>query len=120
MPAPPASEFDNVEALETIHDHPDLFAITPINVDRFQSLLSSHPNQSFVQSLCQWPLTWDNSQGTPKNADEAAFLQEQIGGEVELGRYSRPFVPDLLPGIHVQYTHSCIAHAWQQEASACE
>ena len=105
LPAPPASEFDNVEALETINDHPDLFAITtPINVDRFESLLSSHPNQPFVWSVCQglhegfwpfanthygeWPLTWDNSQRTPKTPDEAAFLQEQIDKEAELGRYS--------------------------------
>ena len=54
LPSPPASEFDNVEALDTIHSHPDLFAITtPINVDHFESLLSSHPNQPFVQSVCR-------------------------------------------------------------------
>ena len=54
LPAPPASEFHNVKALETIYHHPDLFAITtPINVDRFESLLSSHPNQPFVQSVCR-------------------------------------------------------------------
>ena len=54
LPSPPASEFDNVEALDTIYSHPDLFAITtPINVDHFKSLLSSHPNQPFVQSVCR-------------------------------------------------------------------
>ena len=95
LPSPPASKFDNVEALDTIHSHPDLFAITtPINIDRFESLLSSHPNQPFVHSVCrglrkgfwpfanthygEWPLTWDNSQRTPKTPDEAMFLQEQI------------------------------------------
>ena len=53
LPAPPPSECDNVEALEIIHDHPNLFAITiPINVDRFKSLLSSHPNPPFVWSVC--------------------------------------------------------------------
>ena len=83
LPAPPASEFDNLEALETIHNHPDLFSITtPINVNCFQSLLSSHSNQPFVESVCrglhegfwpfanthygEWPLTWDNFQRTPR------------------------------------------------------
>ena len=31
-----------------------------------------------------WPLTWDNSQHTPKTPDEAIFLQEQIDREVQL------------------------------------
>ena len=69
LPAPPASDFDNVEALETIPHQPDLFAITTtINVDRFESLPSSHLNQPFVQCVCpglhkgfwpfgEWPLT---------------------------------------------------------------
>ena len=53
LPSPPASKFDNLEALATIQSHPHLFCIvTPINVDRFQSLLSSHPNQPFVKSVC--------------------------------------------------------------------
>ena len=50
--SPPDAEFDNLEALSTIQTYPHLFRITtPINVDRFQSLLSSHPNQSFVLSV---------------------------------------------------------------------
>jgi hypothetical protein len=67
LPSPPASEFDNIEALDTIHNHSHLFAITtPINIDHFESLLSSHPNQPFVKSvlrtvpgllaLCKCPL----------------------------------------------------------------
>ena len=53
-PSSPVSKFDNVKALDTIHSHPDLFTITtPINVDHFESLLSSHPNQPFVQSVCR-------------------------------------------------------------------
>jgi hypothetical protein len=53
LPSPPPSEFNNVEALDTIQTHSHLFAITtPINVDVFKSLLSSHPNQPFVQSVC--------------------------------------------------------------------
>ena len=103
--------------LWTPFSHPDLFAITtPINIDRFKSLLSSHPNQSFVQFVCRglcegfwpfanthygkWPLTWENSQRTPKTPDEAIFPQKQIDKEVQLGRYSEPFGPDLLPGMY--------------------
>ena len=106
LPAPPASEFNNVKALETIHNHPDLLPITtPINVDCFQCLLSSHPNQPFVRSVCrglcegfwpfantqygEWPLTWNNCQCTPKKGDEAAFLQDQIDKEVELAATQR-------------------------------
>ena len=123
LPAPPASECDNVEALEIIHDHSDLFAITiPINVDRFKSLLSSHPNPPFVWSVCrglcegfwpfsnthygEWPLTWDNCQCTPKTPDEAAFLQEQIDKEVELGHYSVLFILDLFPGVYSMPVHA--------------
>ena len=71
--------------------HAHLFRITtPINVDCFQSLLSSHPNQPFVLSVCrglregfwpfanthygEWPLTWDNSKCTPKTPEGALFL----------------------------------------------
>ena len=53
LPSPPPREFQNSEALTTIQSHPELFEVsTPINVDCFESLLSSHPNQPFVQSVC--------------------------------------------------------------------
>ena len=53
LPFPPASKYSNLEALDTIHSHPELFQITtPINIDHFESLLSSHPNQPFVKSVC--------------------------------------------------------------------
>ena len=91
LPSPPDAEFNNLEALSTIQTYPHLFRITtPINVDRFQSLLSSHPNQPLVLSVCrglregfwpfanthygEWPLTWDNSKRTPKTPEEALFL----------------------------------------------
>ena len=54
----------------------------------------------------EWPLTWDNSQRTPKTPDEAAFLQDQIDKEVELGRYSAPFGPDLLAGMYSMPIHA--------------
>jgi hypothetical protein len=111
------------DCLDTLQTHSHLFAITtPINVDPFESLLSSHPNQPFVQSVClglcqgfwpfanthygEWSLTWDNSQSTPKTVEEASFLQEQIDKEVQLGRYSEPFGPDLLPGMYSMPIHA--------------
>ena len=62
LPSPSASEYSNLEALNTIHSHPELFQITtPINIDHFEPLLSSHSNQPFVKSVCRglregfWP-----------------------------------------------------------------
>ena len=120
---PPASEYDNLEALNTIHSHPELFQITtPIDINHFESLLSSHPNQPFVKSVCrglqegfwpfanthygEWPLTWDNSQHIPKTAGKATFLQEQADKEVELDHFSEPFGPDLLPGMYSMPIHA--------------
>ena len=54
----------------------------------------------------EWPLTWDNSQRTPKTPDEAIFLQERIDKEVQLGRYSEPFGPALLPGMYSISIHA--------------
>ena len=54
LPSPPASKFDNLEALATIQSNSHLFrVVTPINVDRFQPLLSFHSNQPFVESVCR-------------------------------------------------------------------
>ena len=61
----------------TIMSHPHLFKIvTPVKVDRLEQLLTTHPNQPLIQSVCLgfwegfWPFTlfaidspdtWDNS-----------------------------------------------------------
>ena len=83
LPRPPQREFDNLEALATIHDNPHLFQIiTPINVTRFEQLPQSHPNKPFMQSICvslregfwpwantqkdKYPTTWDFSERPPK------------------------------------------------------
>ena len=53
LPRPPSNEILNDIALSTIKHNSHLFGITtPINVDRFESLLHSHPNQPLVQSVC--------------------------------------------------------------------
>ena len=123
LPAPPPQEFQNTEAMATIRDHPELFQVsTPIDVDRFQSLLSSHPNQPFVQSVCrglregfwpyadthygEWPLTWDNSQRPIRSKEEGDFLRAQVRKEVDVGRYSPPFGTDLLPGMYSMPIHA--------------
>ncbi|KIK90713.1 hypothetical protein PAXRUDRAFT_48304, partial [Paxillus rubicundulus Ve08.2h10] len=123
LPALPTKEFLNVDALNTIHTHPHLFVVsTPIDVDRFQSLLSGHPNQPFVQSVChglhegfwpfadthpgEWPIMWDNSHRPAKSDVEAAFISAQIDKELSVGRYSPSFGSDLLPGMHSMPMHA--------------
>src|SRR5882724_13553617 len=50
----PTSELNNIMANATINAHPELFKIvTPINVDKFESLLVQHPNCLLVNSICQ-------------------------------------------------------------------
>ena len=54
LPSVPKSEFENVKALNTIQNNPNLFKIiTPVNVDRFEELLKLHPNRPFVESICR-------------------------------------------------------------------
>ena len=77
-----------------IHRHPELFKIvTPINVNRFETLLAMHLNQAFVKSVCRglregfwpwadthlgkFPTTVDESLAMPVNGPEADFLCAQ-------------------------------------------
>jgi hypothetical protein len=113
----------NHEAIQTIQTHSSLFKVsTPIRVDVFESLLADHPNPAFVCSVCtglregfwpfadthvdDWPLVYDNSFRPPKTPSESLFLQSQIDKEVEAGRYSQPFGPDLLPGMYSMPIHA--------------
>jgi len=116
LPLPPINELNNSIALNTIHDNPRLFKIvTPINVDRLELLLTSHPNRLGVDSVCRglregfWP--WAVTDGVPRpllvdNSDRPlmdekhlSFVREQRDAEVALGRFSPAFGPDLLPGM---------------------
>jgi hypothetical protein len=91
VPTPPLNELTNHVTLHTIQQHPSLFTIiTPINVDRFESYLKSHPNRSHVQSVCRalregfWPwaitnnpdlpVTWDNSYRPLKEQAHVQFV----------------------------------------------
>ncbi|KIK75158.1 hypothetical protein PAXRUDRAFT_19224, partial [Paxillus rubicundulus Ve08.2h10] len=123
LPSPPAKEFLNIQASNTIRSYPHLFVVsTPIDVDQFQSLLSSHPNQPFILSVCrglregfwsfadthygEWPTTWDNSHRPTKSSTEASFLASQIDEELAAGRYSSSFGSDLLPGMYSMPIHA--------------
>ena len=123
LPRPPQREFDNLEAVSTIHNNPHLFQIiTPINVTRLEELLQSHPNKLFVQSVCislregfwpwantqkdEYPTTWDFSERPPKTEHEAGFLRDQRDSEIGARRYSESFGTDLLPGMYSTPVHA--------------
>lgn len=117
VPRPPENELNNVVALKTIAQHQHLFKIvTPINVDHFEQLLITHPNQRFVRSVCialregfwPWartdglshPATWDNSDKPLRNEAYQVFVREQRDIEVKLGQFSPAFGSKLLPGMY--------------------
>jgi hypothetical protein len=123
LPRPPPEEFANLEAESTIRQNPHLFRIiTPINVQRFEELLQTHPNKPFVESVCisfregfwpwantqkeEYPSTWDFSDRPPKTECEAVFLRDQRDVEVKAGRYSESFGHKLLPGMYSTPVHA--------------
>jgi hypothetical protein len=69
LPRPPAREF-RAEIKRTLAGHADLFRIvTPINISTFGSLLKTHPNRPFVESVLTglregfWPFANTNPEG---------------------------------------------------------
>ena len=123
LPRPPLSETSNPVALSTIENNPGIFKVaTPINVDVFESLLSTHPNQPFVQSVCSglregfWPwadtlqeglpTTWDESRPMPEKEHQRAFIRSQCLLEQQKGRFSGSFGHDLLPGMYSMPVHA--------------
>jgi hypothetical protein len=91
LPGVPDFERENREAMKTIETRPDLFKIImPINVDRFEELLTTHPNCPFMESVCrglregfwpwantrhdEYPSIVDKSLGMPEKQEEADFL----------------------------------------------
>ncbi|TFY58165.1 hypothetical protein EVG20_g8259 [Dentipellis fragilis] len=118
LPSPPENELHNVATQETLAKYPHLFkVVTPINVDKFESLLKDHPNKPFVASICRglregfwpsadtsdpkYPATWDNSKRELKTEEHRAFVEEQCQKEVEVGCFSEPWEADeLYPGMY--------------------
>jgi hypothetical protein len=109
--------------MNTIRENPHLFPIVcRINVDRFQSLLISHPNQPFVKSVCDglregfwpwadtrlgdYPLTHDQSSRPLKSDKERDFIRAQRDDEISKGRFSQSFGTELLPGMYSMPIHA--------------
>jgi hypothetical protein len=109
--------------MKTIEENPHLFPIvTPINVDCFEELLATHPNQPYVKSVCtalregfwpwadthtdEYPITHDNSDRPLKSEKERLFLREQRDVELSRGRYSESIGKDLLPGMYSMPIHA--------------
>lgn len=101
---PPQDESEDEEVTKTIVENPHLFKIvTPIRVDIFESYLQTHPNVTFVASVCKglregfwpwastakpgYPLINDESKPPPADEDRAKFLREQRDVEVEKGHF---------------------------------
>jgi len=122
LPSIPSSEFNNKITTQTINDNPTLFQIiTPINIDKFEILLKTHPNQQFVKSVCKglregfwpwadtlldgYPTTHDESQPS-KDVNQMEFLRSQIQVEQDKDRFSHSFGSDLLPGMYSMPIHA--------------
>ncbi|KIY47218.1 hypothetical protein FISHEDRAFT_74876 [Fistulina hepatica ATCC 64428] len=119
VPTPPVKVLTNAATCSTITAFPDLFPIvTPINVSNFKSLLRDHLNRPLVESVCRslregfwlwastahdnYPDTYDNAEGYRTLTDpvQLAFARKQCAAEVEAGRFSPSFGPNLLPGMY--------------------
>ncbi|CDO72461.1 hypothetical protein BN946_scf184980.g2 [Trametes cinnabarina] len=122
LPSPPLSELQNTTALQTIRDHPHLFdVVSPLNVDRFQELLATHPNRALVDSVCRgfregfWPFANPSVGDFPSSWEESSsllddealqFASKYAEEEEAAGRYSAPFSGDLLPGMYSMPVHA--------------
>ncbi|KAI0314246.1 hypothetical protein OF83DRAFT_1029307, partial [Amylostereum chailletii] len=117
LPGPPPSALNDKIALATLHRYPELFkVVSPINIDNFESLLVTHPNRPFVQSVIRgfregfrphadfpddYPITRDHPE-RPLAPAELEFAKQQCLEEERLGRFSPPFGrpgEPLLPGM---------------------
>jgi len=117
LPTIPDSELSNHIVTKTIKENPKLFNIvTPINVNHFELLLESHPNQPLVASMCrglregfwpwadtqcgEYPDTLDLSYPRTEDPKEAQFLHDQHDHEIFKGCFSELFGEQLLPGMY--------------------
>ena len=127
LPRPPPPHFFHPQLLETVHKFPSLFKIvTPIKVDALMHALDDHPNRPFVDSLCtaftegfwpwanfdkqRYPHTQDASDDMPSNPRFADFVRAHRDTELEAGRFSESFGPDLLPGMYAMPQHVVEQH----------
>ena len=122
IPTIPQGDSKYSDISNTIMNNPDFFdIITPIIVNRFEELLSAHPNRPLVNSICHgfWTGFWPFSDpedpccqptgvvkqqaGAPDLDEESTtFLHTQRDLEINLRHYSRAFGISLLPGMTSQ------------------
>jgi hypothetical protein len=116
VPCPPHNELDNRVTLTTINSYPHLFHVTtPVKIEHFHQLLTSHPNQALVESVCQgledgfWPWAITKHSTAPsivdnallqkiKNPQHLQLIREQHNEEIALWQFSEPF-NSLLSGM---------------------
>ena len=123
VPQPSDIEWSNVTARSTLCSRPYLFkVVTPINVDRFETLLVDHLNQAFVQSVCyalhngfwpwaetvkdEYPTTSDHPNRPPQSDHHLNFIAMQFREEEACSRFSPLFGHDLLPGMYSVPVHA--------------
>jgi len=122
LPQIPQAELDNPIVKATIETYPELFHVdTPINVEKFEELLKKHPNLPFKSTVITgllegnwtgaitlregYPDTHDDALLPPSDPAHIDFLKKQCEKEVELGRFSKPFGPDLYGGMYSPPVH---------------
>jgi len=109
LPRPPPNELMDVKKCDFIRDNPHLFRITtPVKINRFSNLLSTHPNRLLVESACEglkatfWPWAVTIDPNTPPIIDNAMlqrinnpnhlqFMMEQRDEEIRVGYFSEAF-----------------------------
>ena len=123
VPQPSLVESNSVAARSTLLSHPYLFkVVTPINVDKFQALLTHHPNQPFVHSVCHalrngfWPWAETINEAYPTTSDHPNrpsqsdhhfdFITNQFREEEACSRFSPSFRGELLPGMYSVPVHT--------------
>jgi hypothetical protein len=118
LPSPPHAILSHPSTVFTLREFHHLFAVvTPIDVSRLESLLTSHPNRLFVDSVRTglkegfWPPADKDPDLYPQSRDfpqhllfpwSLKFARSQCAEAERIGRFSPPFsssaVP-LLPGM---------------------
>ena len=123
LPRPSLKETSNPIINQTIADLPHIFQVlTPIKIDVFESLLKTHPNQTFVKSVCtglregfwpwadtmneDFPVTHDASRDMPTDESHASFIREQCLKERHKGYFSDTFGSNLLLGMYSMPIHA--------------
>jgi len=117
LPRPPSVQLMQPIVSDTVSKHSHLFKIvSPIKIDCFKDLLTDHPNQPLVKSVCDglmygfwpwadiwkpdYPETLDLSLSIQSDAEREKFFREQAAIEIAKGRYSESVGSSLLPGMY--------------------